>query len=214
MEATAKALADRMIKYFGFPEERRDLLAFGLTYVFLYVVDVTAIVVAGFVAGALGLTLVAAASAAVFRAFTGGAHFSDPWSCAVISAVLSAALGSVAGRVTLGVSSPAWVAAGSAVLVAVAASAANQAYAPVESSAKPLSPAQKVGLRCMAWVVLAGWGIVMALLFRYKAFDFILASSLGVLWQVLTLTPGGARLYRLVDRALGVRPQGSRQRED
>ncbi len=205
MEAVARALTDRMIRYFGFPEERRDLLAFGMTYLFLFVIDAGAVVLAGIAVGELGLTLVVAVTSAVFRAVTGGAHFSDPWTCAIFSAAIAAVLGRLA--TSLADVPLLWL-----VLVAAAVSAVAGVgiwmYAPVASPAKPISPEQRARLRRMAWFVLAGWLIAMGTVLQRGDSRFIAASALGLIWQVATLTPGGARFYLTIDWAVSTSRRG------
>ncbi|MDI6871061.1 MAG: accessory gene regulator B family protein [Bacillota bacterium] len=200
MEVVAKALTDRMIRYFGFSEERRDLLAFGVTYILLFVIDTLTVVLAGILVGAFGLTLVVALTSAVFRSLTGGAHFSDPWTCAIASAVIAAGLGSLAAALTDIV--PFWL-MGIVLVVAGLAGVTIHRYAPVDSPAKPISPPQKAKLRRVSWVALAGWVIIMGCVLYRGGSSLVAASALGLIWQVGTLTPGGARFYHLVNRALG-----------
>lgn len=199
VEATARLLTDRLIRYFGFPEERRDVLTFGLAYLLLFFVDGLCVIVAGLVFHALVPTLTAAFTAAFFRSLTGGAHFSDPWTCAAVSGVVAGGLGAL-GKTFAGL--PGFQLAIIALSTAAVGSAAVGLYAPVDSPAKPIPVAKRAALRRLAWIAIVAWGFAMGLLVRHGAGDLVVASSLGLIWQIVTLTPGGASAYRFLDQVI------------
>ncbi|HHW15615.1 MAG TPA: accessory gene regulator B family protein [Firmicutes bacterium] len=196
MEAVAKALTERLIRYFGLPEHRRDMLGFGLVTLLISAVDLGAVVLAGWLARVLRLTLVAALTSALFRALTGGAHFSNPWTCAVASAAIAAALGRIAA--VFSTLAPVWTGA-LLVLSLTAAGWAFWVHAPVASPAKPLSPSHQAKLRRITWAVGAIWAAAAGAALRFGEPGAVAASALGLLWQAYTLTPGGASFYRFVD---------------
>lgn len=201
MEAAARALTNRLISYFHLPEERRDVLFYGVTCLLLDLLGLAAIVLAGFLAGVPGLTLVAAGTSALFRSFTGGAHFHNPWLCTAASAAIAALLGLAAAALH---GLPAlYLTLGLALVVAASATAFHR-YAPVDSPAKPISPAKRLRLRKAAWVALAAWTAAVGVALATGAAGIMAASALGLLWQSLTLTPGGAGLYRFIDRICGL----------
>jgi accessory gene regulator B len=200
VEKAARIVADRLISYFEFPDERRDVVAFGVTTVFLWAIDVLGIVVVGSLIGLPGQTLAAAASFAGFRLLTGGAHFTGPWLCCTASSVLLAGCALLAGWLTGAVSPLRHV--GLVAGIALIAAATFSAYAPVASSAKPLSDERKASLKHKALLVTAVW--VMAAVGGILADKslWVLSSALGLISQVITVTPGGARLFHLVDHAV------------
>lgn len=200
MGAAARALTDGLIRYFHLPEDRRDVLFYGVTCLLLDLLGLVAIVLAGFLVGLPGLTLVAAATSGLFRSFTGGAHFYSPWLCTAASAAIAALLGVAAAalrglpttQLTLGLA-----------LVVAASAVAFHRYAPVDSPAKPISPAKRAKLRRAAWLVLVAWTGAAGIFLATGDAGLVVASALGLLWQSWTLTPGGARLYRFIDQASG-----------
>lgn len=197
MEAAAKALTDRMIRYFGWPEERRDVLVFGLIHLFLYLSDIVGLLLASLLSGAPALTLTAAFTSMSFRSLTGGAHLSNVWRCALFSYGLLAACGALAaflGRVTLPLG------AGFVAAVGIIAALAIGAYAPVDSPAKPLSGPQKRRLRRAAWLLLLAWAVLEGVLLSRRYVGAALASGLGLVLQAGTLTPGEARFCRWIDQ--------------
>jgi accessory gene regulator B len=200
MEAVARALTDRMIRYFDLPEERRDTLAFGLLHVFLYLLDAVGLLAACLLSGSPALTLTAAFTSMSFRSLTGGAHLSSPWWCSLFSFSLLALCGASAawlGRVVGPGTAAALVAA-----VGLGAAIGLWLYAPVDSPAKPLRAPQKRRLRMAAWVLWAVWVLGAGLLLSRGYLAAALASSLGLIFQTASLTPGEARLLRWIDQRL------------
>jgi accessory gene regulator B len=198
MEAAAKALTDRIIRYFGLPEERRDVLAFGVIHVFLYLIDAVGLLLACLLSRAPAFTLTAAFTSMSFRSLTGGAHLDNPWRCSVISFSILGLSGALAALLTK-VAGPRV----GALLIAVVggcAAAAIWRYAPVDSPAKPLSEPQKRRLRKAAWLLLVIWAVWEGALLGRGYLGPALASGLGLFLQTGTLTPGEARLTRWIDQ--------------
>lgn len=200
MEATAKALTERLMASLGLPEQRKDALTYGMVTLFVTLLDLGAVILAGWLAGALRLTLIVALTSAFFRALTGGAHFESPWTCAVASGLIAAGLGRAAAALQRYPVGPVMASLSAAGVAAWTFSA----FAPVASPAKPLSQVHKLRLRRLARLALAAWVLAAAAL-RFQAGGVVTASALGLLWQAGTLTPGGARLYRSIDGQVAVR---------
>lgn len=202
MENAVGIVADKLIKYFSFPEERRDVVAFGLTTLFLAVLDILGIAVAGFLTGLPGPTFAAAATFAFFRLLTGGAHFSGPLLCCVASSLLlsgCALFGGWLSAVMTPLSQIAFIAG-----VSFIAGAVTAAYAPVASPGKPLTDRRRVSLKRKALAFDTAWVVAAVSAICFDNSLVALASALGLLAQTITLTPGGARLFDLVDRTVGV----------
>ncbi|MGE5552508.1 MAG: accessory gene regulator B family protein [Betaproteobacteria bacterium] len=202
VEAFARALTDRMIRYFDLPEERRDVLAFGIIYVFLYLLDAIGLLIACLISGVPGLTLMTAFTSMFFRSLTGGAHLSSPWWCSLFSftllalfGVLAAFLGEMIGR---------RAAVGFIAVVGVCAAVAIWLYAPVDSPAKPIPTPQKRQLRKAAWLLWTVWVVWEGFLVARGYLAAALASALGLMLQTASLTPGEARLLRWIDQRLTV----------
>lgn len=196
----AKTLAQKMLRYFDWPAERYDLVAFGLAYLLLYLTDVAGVLLAGWVSGAFACTIAAALTAAVFRTFTGGAHFSRAWLCWFFSYTVLGLFGGLAKAVT-SPAGPVFIASFLAA-AGLTMAAAIPTLAPVASPAKKISPAHAVRLRRGAWVTLLLWAGISTYLVWRGHLGVAVASGLGLTWQTFTLTPGGAWLYRQIDRVL------------
>lgn len=204
LEGAAKTLADRMINYFGLPEERRDVLSFGLTCLLLYILDILGIVLAGILVGALGATLVAALTFAAFRSTTGGAHLKGPWLCCLVSSAVLAACGALAVQLARAIS------VGQTMLflatVAGLAAVAIAKYAPVDSPAKPIPQPQKIKFKRSALCLWILWIITVAALLGLGKAGLAIASGLGLACQAFSLTPGGAGFFRFIDVAVQIKP--------
>lgn len=200
MDAAARALTDRLTRYLELPEERKDILAFGLVNLFLYLLDFAALAVAAALSGVPALTVTASFTAMFFRTLTGGAHLSTPWRCLCVSALLVW----VCGVGAAWLSEVLGLGAGGVLVAMVGALAAwgIGKYAPVDSPAKPIPPAQAKRLRRAAWTLLAVWGVWEGSLLAGGQLDLALASSLGLIVQIGTLTPGEARLSHWIDNRL------------
>ncbi|MGE5506920.1 MAG: accessory gene regulator ArgB-like protein [Chitinophagales bacterium] len=194
----AKILAHKLTNYFGWPAERYDVAVFGLTYLLLYLSDVAGVILAGWLAGAFVCTLAAALTSAVFRTFTGGAHFSRAWLCWLFS---YAVLG-LFGAFSRNMADPAGplIIAIFLVIAAGTAAAAIHTLAPVDSPAKRIAPAHAAKLRKGAWFALLVWVLTAACLVWRGHLAVAVAAGLGLTWQTFTLTRGGAWFYRCIDR--------------
>lgn len=193
MERFARQISNQLVKAVGGSEDMAQICAYGLEYLLVIIANISSVFLCGFITGTLPLTATAAISAALLRNVSGGAHFSSPWRCSLMSGVIAVLLG------WLGALLPANVYASS--IICLASVGLVILYAPVDSPAKPIKPQQKPYFRKVSIIVaLAIWFVGI----RYSSThpDLVNAAILGMLWQALSLTPAGAYMYQQVDAGL------------
>lgn len=191
----ARRIGERLAVALELPETAAERAAFALESLFLFVLTSAAILAAAALCGVFWPALAAAVTGAFLRKLSGGAHFSTPWRCILVSTLLAILFG-LAGRLL----SPFLARAPLAAVVcatAFAAAAVLSRYAPAETPAKPIPEPQRKTLKALSLLFLAAWMPGMLLLPLGR--DLLAASTIGLAWQVFSITPAGYCLYRSID---------------
>lgn len=136
------------------------------------------------------------------RVLSGGAHYSAPWRCSFASSLVYLAL-AVASRL---LSQLPWTLPSLATLLGMAwcfSLWVTVTYAPTDTKAYVLSTERKATLRrlTVGAVCVVGFMWAAALFVDLPA-AWLLASMVGVIWQMFTVTPVGARTVLAVDSLL------------
>ncbi len=205
----AKVIGDCLARALELPQEAAERAAYALENLFLFFLTAVAIVLSSLLLGLFWQSIAAAATGALMRSFSGGAHFSSAWRCISISTILALVFGLV-GRVT----GPVLTLTVRAILigaVVVSGMVAFMAYAPSETPAKPIPARQKAALKRLSLALLALWAV--GLLALPVGRDLLSASLTGMAWQIMTVTPAGHSFYHFVDR-LWAKKGGERQCAD
>lgn len=148
------------------------------------------ILLVGWALGILPQSVTAAVFAATLRFVTGGAHFSKPSTCTLMSIGMAVALGALATVVSLGLPAMALMATFSVALVI--------ALAPIDSENNPLSPERRSTLKPVGRLLAAGLSVVACALFT-RSEPLGLSAMLGIVLQSFSLTPTGGIWYRYID---------------
>ncbi len=184
-----------------------DVLLFGLRLFWTSFSGYATLIAVGALLGILPHALIAGVTAAVLRVFSGGAHASSPGRCNLIGVTVFVALGLVVKfHGTLAALALKFLFPGLALIgLAIA-----YKYVPADTPGKPItSRVQKRYLRAVTFSLLLLWGVggllwVLGPLAGIFSPEVVLSMSLGLAWQLFTLTPLGYRVVEGVDSLLKI----------
>lgn len=187
-------------KELNLTQDQKEIASYGLQVLIYSLIGVGSILVAGWLLGCFWTTLTVMVSTGCLRVVSGGAHSKTPLTCGILGVFLGPSLGKMAALCGEMLSP-------SALLMLITVGFLVSLYtvsrfAPVDSSAKPISSVEKRGkLRFVSVAVLCSITAVQILLFYtvVKAPQIVLAASLGVWWQAFTLTGVGHRFVTFLD---------------
>lgn len=192
LAAWSRIIGDRLALALGQTQEAADRAAYALENLFLFLLTLAAIVLTASLAGLFWPTIIAAATGAVMRKASGGAHLSSPWRCILVSTSLGLLLG-FTGRLAASF----LVLPGVAGFVVMAGALILFRYAPASTPAKPIPPLQRRTLKVFALILLGLWTLGIFALPVGR--DLLGASVAGMTWQLLTITPAGYACYHIID---------------
>ena len=183
--------------------ERTEVISFGLYTLFTAVSGFVAVIVVGYIVGAVKLSLTAAVTSAIFRAISGGAHSARLRNCTILGAIVSPGIALVSRWV-----SPWMPDLLLFFLVAVTwllSLASVYKFAPADTPKRPITrPEERKKFRRLSFAFLFIWiiGLTITAVMKLYSCDFILASTLGLLWQANSITPKGYRFVERFDKLL------------
>src|SRR5690554_964478 len=193
MEEWASKSAEWFRKNLNLNEEQTVVTAYAVLSLSLLLFPLTFIVCICRFFGVLSADLPATFTSAIFRTATGGAHLSTPWRCIFISTVLPVFF-ALLSRILGPVLTP-WILIVLFFLAIMYGLVAIRRYAPAEVKEKPIRPEKRGYYRKLSFFYLVLWIVFSSVLFYSGAYILLLASILGFLWQMVTLTPFGFTLY-------------------
>lgn len=212
MVALSNRLASWLAAEGKLSSEQEAVLAYGALTALNTVVALTLMVVLGLLTGLTGPLFAAMVFGAGLRVLSGGAHYTAPWRCSTASAFTY--LGLAGGAWLLG-QLPWTTFALAAVLCAAWCFSlyVTCVYVPTDTKAYRLSPEKKRILRRLTLISLVVIGVVWirALVAGLPAV-WLLATMLGVLWQMFTVTPVGTSIVHAVDSLLAALGFGGENR--
>lgn len=226
MDAWAERLATRLAVSLSLEADEQAVMAYALKVLASTSLYFAALALLGWATGLLPEFLAAALTVGCLRSFSGGAHLSTPARCAVTGALFSWAMAAAAEA--LNSAAPMWftprtlasettffIASGVAFWATLAGLTALgiacfARFAPAAVPEKPIGPSQVRSLRRGSFIALAIWGVAVAAASRLLSDPgWVIASTLGYLWQLLSVTPAGFRIAGWIERLwnafLGVR---------
>lgn len=205
MERVIKQIIAGIDRNLALTQDQREVAEYALYSILMTAGTLLGALGIGGAAGVFPESAAALFTGAVFRWSAGGAHFSSPGRCMVVSiafpvfaALASGALGRLSHAASLGRAVLALAAALFTLSVVIIG-----AYAPAETENKPIPPCQRPRLRALAYATLAGWAAIVYLLYRKETLSLIIASCLGLAWQMMSVTPVGYKVFRRIDTILG-----------
>ncbi|MDF2548108.1 MAG: hypothetical protein K0R93_3006 [Anaerosolibacter sp.] len=174
------------------------ILKYGIYLAYTYVLGFCASLILAQILGIFSSVLVLLIAISTFRNFSGGAHCASMVNCIVFSAVTANFLALFSkllavdpigmGLITLG--------------IFIFALWAVYTYAPADTPAKPItSVTKRKRLRTRSyWVLIFGFAMNLSwYLYFGTIHHLIFTSSIGILWQSISLTKFGYRLYNAFD---------------
>ncbi len=197
-------MAEKIAFQLNYDEDKRAVIAYGLTAMIQMITIFTVISAIGFLLHIWYECLVIYLSVGIIRKSTGGAHSKSMLGCIIVS-VLSITGLSVISRYALGFTFPVYF--NLAVLLLVFAIGLIVFYlrVPVDSPNKPIVRPEKIKrLRKQSFIlltVLFAMSFILIILADKITRFYSIAFSirLAMLWQVLTLTKTGIKLLGMVD---------------
>jgi accessory gene regulator B len=197
-------MAEKIALQLNYDEDKRAVIAYGLTAMIQMITIFTVISVIGLLLHIWYECLVIYLSVGIIRKSTGGAHSKSMLGCIIVS-VLSITGLSVISRYALGFTIPVY--SNLAVLLLVFAIGLIVFYlrVPVDSPNKPIVRPEKIKrLRKQSFILLTVLFAISFILILLadkitRFYSIALSIRLAMLWQVLTLTKTGIKLLGLVD---------------
>lgn len=189
----------------GLSNEQAEIVTYGFAVFVSNLAGIVLIVIISWLLGVVQLALVAAFTAAGLRVLSGGAHSASIRNCSLLGAIVSPTIAIFSRLAHIYFSSPLL----SALVTAVWLLGlwAVYKYAPADTPNKPITEEKmKKRLRRLSRMYLVAWfilwgGSACGIVNLFKS-DVILAGTLGLMWQIFSLTPFGYRLVAMVDRML------------
>lgn len=186
-----KRLADTLRKEIGLAEDYIEVAIFGYRLFAYSLIGYILIGLVAYLLGTMGTTLVAAVTASIFRIFSGGAHASSQKRCVIVGTVVFNVIGLFSTAYYRVI--PMYLLNYFFAVTAVTALTIFIIYAPADTPGKPISArVQKNRLKGISVILLGFWIIFCNFIFKgetniYK--PYFLSSTLGLLWQSITLLP-------------------------
>jgi len=215
VERAAEALGQWLGSIFEWSEEEREIAAFSLTLIFWSVFFLTLLILLSLLFGVVTEAVAMVFTSGLLRTFAGGAHLSSGWRCGVVLAVIATAV-ALGAHYAAPLIAPdlGYALAAATLALAVGVTTVMAKYAPVDVPEKPItSDGQRRRLRTVSIVIPLAWGCaaVIALLAVGPGAELAgttlgaawVASSIGLLWETLTVVPPGIRFVCWLDGQLG-----------
>lgn len=204
-----------LARFLGLPEARIPVLTYGCEVVLSTFLSLAAVILGGLVAGVVFLALAAALTGAFLRIAAGGAHAASPYFCALFGGIAFALFGTAARGLGSAVGSF-WILLLIVVFTGLLGFLLVHLYAPAGCMARPFRREEEALRKKRAKCVVSGWtllaGTVLVLALKWQIFlrgevifsrQVIFASTLGLWWQIFTLTPVAYRLLPRLEGGLG-----------
>lgn len=205
MEKVIKRIVQALDDAASLTSDERDIAEYALYNVFTTSATLLGLGLVSWLAGLVPASFVALATGAAFRWSMGGAHYSSPYSCIVSSVagpVLMSLVGSWVSRLTARETRA--VLAGAVLALIVFTAYVVWRYSPAETPNNPIAARRKPGLRRLSFVTLALWSALAFRLLTAGHTLLLVASSLALARQSITVTPIGYRLFSTIDTWLRI----------
>lgn len=205
MERRYDWFTESLAKELNLDEENKEVVAYGLNAVTSTAGGYLLIIVFSSILGVLGSALTAAITYSAFRSYMGGAHSHSQRNCITITGVTFPLLGVLVGLIAN--TMPAKYLPIMVLCAVVMAIASIYRYAPADTPQKPITDLQQIYmLRRSSFIGVGLWltGAVLVMWGIMPLSDkFLIASTLGLLWESFQVTPQGYAFLKALDRTLG-----------
>ena len=205
MEQLANKVATKIANELSYPEEQKNVIAYGLIAVFQSLLMTFIVLTLGLILNTFIESTILCFAVSILRKYSGGTHACSITSCTIIGVMVCTFFALVSKL--LGPSMAHWVIMSiSGVLVYVYAIAIALLKAPVDSPNKPIRTVQKKRkMKSYTIIVLAVYIVISTILLfninRSPIFSSALISLfLSVIWQMSSLTLPGKIFLEGMDR--------------
>lgn len=182
-QAISNKLADIITDELNYSEDKREVVAYAIETMILFVLGTLLLILAGYCLNALISTITAAFFGGSLRRVSGGAHFNTPQKCLAFGTLVYSIMGVIAEKLLTNEFFNKNV-----LLFCILISFILVAYlAPVDSEAKPIhSRSLKVRLKILsiAFVIFTFFFVIFS---DYKLLS--ISAVFGVFYQSITLLP-------------------------
>jgi len=197
VESKINIISEKIIDflYKGVGQDEKEVMVYGLKILLSTLMNFLLIFIVASLLGVTKLALIAAITAGVIRKFSGGVHASTFKGCAIVGTIIFSLLGLLAYYLGLRLSRGMielilWI-------VFFIGSILIYYYAPAGIKEKPIhSLNDQIKFKIYSFIIF--FILILIGLFghilNFKE-QYILAISLGVFWQLLTITPLAYRLF-------------------
>ncbi len=204
LETIAEKIAANIAYSLHMDEDKKAVMAYGIFCFSQILASILLVILFSLLFHVLGQALVICFTIAILRKYSGGAHAATPGKCLVIGTVISVVPAIVITHIPVNVI---WV-----IILGIAAFAwafyEVLTKAPVDSIKKPITNARKrKRLRNGSLVILGIYLLVIVVLLSLHSFAgdnghlirYAACILFGTVWQTLTLTHSGGRLFAMMD---------------
>ncbi|KAB3529181.1 accessory gene regulator ArgB-like protein [Alkaliphilus serpentinus] len=196
-------ILSQLNKHSQIDEKQRIVLTYGTRIIINSVISYSLALLLALIIGVFKEVLIILFAVSILRGFSGGAHNSNIRNCAINGAIISNLLGLIVKYFLI---SKATLYSFIIVTFFIALWAIGK-YAPADTPGKPITTITKrYQLKRRSFIVLSLWCFMCIYWFlRIPHVSIIIyASTLGILWQSMTLTKNGYKLYNKVDQILNL----------
>ena len=206
MEKASNSLAEKISKELNYDEDKKEVIAYGAYAILEIILSIFFVVLFGWIFGVLTQALVVSVFGAGLRRYTGGVHASSPAICIIVGTVTCVGFALLS---KLSFFTNFWLVSALVLGTHLLAFWLIYRLAPVASENKPISDKKKPKLKrgglVLNLVYLLISAIVIALsvwMKRPALLTYPVCISLGVLWQVFSITHLGGVWLGAIDRLL------------
>ena len=206
IEKISNRFAEKISLEMEYDQDKKEVIAYG-TYAILQIsLSILFVIVFGWVFGVLLEALVVSFTGAILRKYTGGAHSSSPTICVFVGTVVCVGFALLA---KLPVFEKNWLVSVVAIITHGLAIIIIYKNAPVASENKPISEKRRPRMKRGGMILNAIYLLIsIAVIGAASAFTkpnlyaFSICMSLGVLWQIFSITKLGETLLGAMDSLL------------
>ncbi|MDD4774145.1 MAG: accessory gene regulator B family protein [Eubacteriales bacterium] len=204
MEKLARTMAEKIAVHMQYDDDKKAVIAYGLTAIFQMTVLLIIIAVIGVVFDFLYESLIIFIGVGIIRKSTGGAHSETMYGCILISALSVAMLASLS-RYILCFKMNIILNLSISVFIYLLGLIVFYLKVPIDSPNKPIVKPKKIKrLRKQSYIlVIVFFMITVVVIFLAENFSrfYSLAVSLRLtmMWQMFTLTDFGIRFFEKID---------------
>jgi len=206
MEKLAHSIASKIAVELNYDNDKKEIISYGTFALLQMIISIFLVIIIGYKFNVLKEALIISFSTSILRKYSGGVHASSPGRCMFVGTVVCIGQALLATfvlkpyinlieNIAVGVVTFLW-----AYYIVIK-------LAPVDSSAKPIKNEEKRKrmkrgsiLLLNIYITFSILNIILYLITKDGEFlVYCLCISLGVLWQIFTLTKAGCLTLKVID---------------